>query len=80
MVTCEKMLRGLRVAGTMAVGGARCKASTSFEGEVLHGKYAPVLSCPVQQLFPPVILAKRQHRLPAPLTHLGPCERIAKRD
>lgn len=80
MVTCEKMLRGLRVAGSMAVGGVRCKASTSFEGEVLHGAFAPAFSFPIQQLFPPVIMAKRQHHLPAPLTHLGLCERIAKRD
>lgn len=74
------MLCGLRVAGTLAVGGVRCKASTSFGGEVLHGAFAPTLSFCVQQLFPPLILAKRQHYLPALLTHLGPWERIAKKD
>lgn len=57
MVTCEKMLCGLRVTGTMAMGGrVRCKASTSSRGEVLHGAFAPALSFPLQHFFPPLAL------------------------
>lgn len=44
MVTCEKVLRGLRAAGTVAVGdGVRCKASVSPGAEVLRTAFCP---CP----------------------------------